>query len=146
MSRSLTVLLDGGLLRFEVIHRGLHRYGEARRLDHLDHVHIVARSHFACVASVRSRTDSRVTAVVAASAAMVVATVPLTIPRRSLGCRSVPVAPQRTHVSTLLSREDVPRAAATHPFVVDDARDRSRLITRLVVVVVVVGVAPFRAT
>lgn len=114
MSRSLTVLLDGELLRFEVIHRGLRRYGEARRLDHLDHVHIVARSHFACVASVRSRTDSRVTAVVAASAAMVVATVPLTVPRRSLlGCRSVPVAPQPTHVSTLLSREDVPRAAAT---------------------------------
>jgi hypothetical protein len=83
----------------------VHRADEVR-LDHLDHVHIVARSHFACVASVRSRTDSRVTAVVAVSAAMVVATVLLTVPRRSLlGCHSVPVAPQRTHVSTLVSRE-----------------------------------------
>jgi len=116
VSHSLTVLLDGGLLRSKVIHRGLRRHGEARRLDHLDHVHIVARSHFACVASVRSCTDSRVTAVVvAASAAMVVATVPLTVPRRSLlGCRSVPVAPQRTHVSTDCWRaKTVPRVAAT---------------------------------
>lgn len=45
----LTVFLGGGLIRPEMIHRGLRRRpGEVRRLDHLDHVHIVARSHFAC--------------------------------------------------------------------------------------------------
>jgi len=46
---ALTIFLGGGLIRPEMIHRGLRRRpGEARRLDHLDHVHIVARSHFAC--------------------------------------------------------------------------------------------------
>lgn len=80
------------------------------------------------VASVRSRTDSRVTAVVAASAAMVVATIPLTVPRRSLlGCRSVPVVPHRTHVrTTLLSRENLPRLI-TRPVVV--ARSNATLLS-----------------
>lgn len=114
-----------------MIHRrGLHRRpGDVRRLDHLDHVHIVARSHFACASPPSDpRTDSRVTAVVAASAAMVVATIPLTVPRRSLlGCRSVPAVPHRTHVrTTLLSRENLTA--------IDYAARRRRAIQRDIII------------
>ena len=85
------------------------------------------------VASVRSRTDSRVTAVmVAASAAMVVATaVPLTVPRRSLlGCRSVPVVPHRTHVRNAAVAGKCAAGVATRAIDYAAARRRRRTIQR----------------
>lgn len=85
--RVLLTVLVRGLVRPEMIFRGLCRAREAC-LDHLDHVHIVARSHFvrACRLSIhRERTDSRTSA----------ATILLTVSRTRLLCRRL----ARQHLS-----------------------------------------------
>lgn len=78
-----------------MILRGLRRHREAR-LDHLDLVHIVARSHFvrACLLSIhRERTDSRTTATT---------TIFLTVSRTRLLCRRF--ARQQHLLSELVDR------------------------------------------